>query len=74
MGKAGKVIVFIIVCLVIVIGLTAIKETSKANGGPGAFMWIGAVLIPIIYRSLFSKKDDDNNQGNGKDVTTLNKE
>lgn len=74
MGKAGKVIVFIIVCFVIIIGLALIKEGSKANGGPSAFMWIGALLIPIIYRSLFGKKDDDNNQGNNKDVTTLNKE
>ena len=52
---------------------SSIKKTSKDNGGPGAFMWIGGLLIPIIYRSLFGKKDDNNNQGSNKDVTTLNK-
>lgn len=61
MGKTGKVIVFIIVCLVIVVVLTAIKES-----GGGAVMWLGAVAIPLIYKSMFGKKDENNND---KDIT-----
>lgn len=67
MGKAGKVITFIIVCLVIVVGLTVAKES-----GGGAVMWIGALLIPIIYRSLFGKKEEESNE-DSKDIT-LNKD
>lgn len=67
MGKAGKVITFIIVCLVIVVGLTVIKES-----GGGAVMWIGALLIPIIYKSLFGKKEEEETS-DSKDIT-LNKD
>lgn len=56
MGKAGKVIVFIIVCLVIIVVLTLIKES-----GGGAVMWLGALAIPLIYKSMFGKKNDNNN-------------
>jgi hypothetical protein len=54
MGKAGKVIVFVFVCLVILVVLTVIKEA-----GGGAVMWLGALAIPIIYKSMFGKKDDE---------------
>jgi len=75
MGKIGKVIVFVIVCLVIVVVLTAIKES-----GGGAVMWLGALAIPLIYKSMFGKKDtEQNNQSsdialnkdkqNNKDIT-----
>lgn len=67
MGKAGKVITFIIVCLVILVGLTVIKES-----GGGAVMWIGALLIPIIYKSLFGKKEEEETS-DSKDIT-LNKD
>lgn len=67
MGKAGKVITFIIVCLVILVGLTVIKES-----GGGAVMWIGALLIPIIYKSLFGKKEEEETS-ESKDIT-LNKD
>ena len=67
MGKAGKVITFIIVCLVIPVGLTVIKES-----GGGAVMWIGALLIPIIYKSLFGKKEEEETS-DSKDIT-LNKD
>jgi hypothetical protein len=68
MGKAGKVITFIIVCFVILVGLTAIKKS-----GGGAVMWIGVLLIPIIYRSLFSKKEEDETSDDSNDIT-LNKD
>lgn len=68
MGKAGKVITFIIVCFVILVGLTAVKES-----GGGAVMWIGVLLIPIIYRSLFGEKDEDEENNDSKDIT-LNKD
>jgi hypothetical protein len=63
MGKAGKVIVFIFVCLVILVVLAVIKEASG-----GAVMWLGAVAIPLIYKSMFGKKDDEPNNQNG-DIT-----
>jgi len=67
MGKAGKVIVFVIVCFVILVGLDVIK---KAGGG--AVMWLGVLVIPLIYKSMFSKKDKEpSNQSN--DIT-LNKD
>lgn len=67
MEKTGKIIVFIIVGLVILVGLTIIK---KAGGG--AVMWLGAVAIPLIYKSMFGKKDEqENNQSN---EITLDKE
>ena len=63
MGKAGKVIVFVFVCLVILVVLTVIKEA-----GGGAVMWLGALAIPLIYKSLFGEKDDETNDQN-KDIT-----
>ncbi len=67
MGKAGKVIVFVIVCLVIVVVLTAIKESAG-----GAVMWLGALAIPLIYKSMFGKKDAE--QSNQSSDITLNKD
>ena len=67
MGKAGKVIVFVIVCLVIVVVLTAIKES-----GGGAIMWLGALAIPLIYKSMFGKKDAE--PSNQSSDITLNKD
>lgn len=67
MGKAGKVIVFVVVCFVIVVVLTIIKEA-----GGGAVMWLGAIAIPLIYKSMFGKKDDQTKNQNG-DIT-LNKD
>lgn len=67
MGKVGKVITFIIVCLVILVGLTIVKES-----GGGAVMWIGALLIPIIYKSLFGNKEEEETS-DSKDIT-LNKD
>lgn len=65
MSKTGKVITFIIVSFVIVVGLTGIKQS-----GGGAVMWIAALLIPIIYHSLFRKKeDDDKTDGDSNDIT-----
>lgn len=67
MGKTGKVIVFIIVCFVILVVLTVIKEA-----GGGAVMWLGAVAIPLIYRSMFGKKEEPTDKSSG-DIT-LNKD
>ncbi|MCR9289968.1 MAG: hypothetical protein NXI23_21540 [Bacteroidetes bacterium] len=67
MEKTGKIITFIIVCLVIIVGLTVIKES-----GGGGVMWIGALLIPIIYGSLFNKKEEEKTS-DSKDIT-LNKD
>lgn len=67
MGKAGKVIVFVIVCFVILVVLTVIKEA-----GGGAVMWLGAVAIPLIYKSMFGKKDEEPN--NQSSDITLNKD
>ena len=43
--------------------LTVIKEA-----GGGAVMWLGALAIPLIYKSMFGKKDDETNDQN-KDIT-----
>lgn len=67
MGKTGKVIVFVVVCFVIVVVLTIIKEA-----GGGAVMWLGALAIPLIYKSMFGKKDDQTENHNGN--ITLNKD
>ena len=64
MGKAGKVIVFVVVCFVILVVLTIIKEA-----GGGAVMWLGAVAIPLIYKSMFGKKDDQTKNQNDNDIT-----
>jgi hypothetical protein len=66
MGKTGKVFVFILICLVILVVLTVIK----AAGG-GTVLWLGAFAIPIIYMSMFGKKNDETI--NKKEDNTLNK-
>ncbi len=53
MNKAGKILVFVVVCLAITLVLTLI---SKSGGG--AVMWLGALAIPMIYSSMFGKKDE----------------
>jgi hypothetical protein len=55
----GKVIVFIFVCLVILVGLALVKEA-----GGGSIMWLGALAIPLIYKSMFGKKDDGEEKQN----------
>lgn len=67
MGKVGKVIVFVFVCLVILVILTVIKVS-----GGGAVMWISALAIPLIYKSMFGKKDDETTDQN-KDITLKKK-
>lgn len=60
MSKAGKVVVFVFVCLVILVVLLLVKE-----GGGGSVMWLGALAIPLIYKSMFGKKEgnkEDSNQ------------
>lgn len=63
MNKVGKIIVFVVVSFIIVSGLAVLKA---ANGG-GAIMWVGALAIPLIYRSLFKNNKKDNNNDN--DIT-----
>lgn len=67
MEKTGKVIVFIIVCFVILFLLAIIKEA-----GGGAVMWLGALAIPLIYKSMFGKKEEPNNSQCNE--ITLNKD
>jgi hypothetical protein len=67
MGKTGKVIVFVFVCFVILFGLAVIKEA-----GGGAVMWLGALVIPLIYKSMFGKKEEPNNSQSNE--ITLNKD
>ncbi|CAI9429922.1 Spore germination protein [Candidatus Ornithobacterium hominis] len=62
MNKVGKIIVFVVVSFIIVFGLTVLKA---ANGG--AIMWLSALAIPLIYRSLFKNNKKDNNNDN--DIT-----
>jgi len=50
MHKAVKIIIFVFVCLVISAILVLIKES-----GGGSVMWLGAVAIPLIYRSMFGQ-------------------
>jgi hypothetical protein len=58
----GKVIVFVFVSLAILVVLTLLKES-----GAGAVTWLGVIAIPLIYKSMFGKKEelDDVN----KDIT-----
>lgn len=67
MGKTSKVIVFIIVCFVIIVVLTMVKQA-----GGGAVIWLGAVAIPLIYKSMFGKKDEPAN--NQTTDITINKD
>jgi L-asparagine transporter-like permease len=59
MGKAGKVVVFIIVAFVLVILATLMKEA-----GAGAVMSIAGVAIFILYQAMFkkSKQEEPNNE------------
>ena len=66
MEKVGKVFGFLFVCLIIFVVLVVVKES-----GGGAVMWIGALAIPFIYRSMFGKKEENADDQN-KDIT-LNK-
>lgn len=59
MGKGGKVVVFVFVCLMILVVLVLVKE-----GGGGSVMWLGALAIPLIYKSMFGKKNDDKEDPN----------
>lgn len=67
MGKVGKVIVFVIVSFVILIVLTLIKQTT---GHP--LIWLFGVAIPLIYISMFGKKNKQ--PSNESNEITLNKD
>lgn len=58
----GKVIVFVFVSLAILVVLTLLKES-----GAGAVTWLGVVAIPLIYKSMFGKKEEHNDVN--KDIT-----
>lgn len=61
MRKAGKVILFAFICLTILVILTVIKVTIG-----GTIIWLGAVVIPIIYIFMFGKNDNENDDQNKK--------
>ncbi|MCF8317275.1 MAG: hypothetical protein K9I02_00890 [Haliscomenobacter sp.] len=58
----GKVIVFVFVSLAILVVLTLLKES-----GAGAVTWLGVVTIPLIYKSMFGKKEEHDDVN--KDIT-----
>lgn len=58
----GKVIVFVFVSLAILVVLTLLKES-----GAGAVTWLGVVAIPLIYKSMFGKKEEHDDES--KDIT-----
>lgn len=58
----GKVIVFVFVSLAILVVLTLLKES-----GAGAVTWLGVVAIPLIYKSMFGKKEEHDDVN--KDIT-----
>jgi hypothetical protein len=58
----GKVIVFVFVSLAILVVLTLLKES-----GAGAVTWLGVVAIPLIYKSMFGKKEEHDDVS--KDIT-----
>lgn len=58
----GKVIVFVFVSLAILIVLTLLKES-----GAGAVSWLGVIAIPLIYKSMFGKKEEHDDVN--KDIT-----
>ena len=58
----GKVIVFVFVSLAILVVLTLLKES-----GAGAVTWLGVVAIPLIYKSIFGKKEEHDDVS--KDIT-----
>jgi hypothetical protein len=58
----GKVIVFVFVSLAILIVLTLLKES-----GAGAVTWLGVIAIPLIYKSMFGKKEEHDDVN--KDIT-----
>jgi hypothetical protein len=58
----GKVIVFVFVSLAILVVLTLLKES-----GAGAVTWLGVIAIPLIYKSMFGKKEEHDDVN--KDIT-----
>ena len=58
----GKVIVFVFVSLAILVVLTLLKES-----GAGAVTWLGVIAIPLIYKSMFGKKEEHDDVS--KDIT-----
>jgi hypothetical protein len=58
----GKVIVFVFVSLAILVVLTLLKES-----GAGAVTWLGVIAIPLVYKSMFGKKEEHDDVN--KDIT-----
>lgn len=64
MSKGGKIVIFIIVSLVVVIVATALKES-----GAGAVLSIGGVAILILYQAMFKKKEQPEKSDEQTDIT-----
>lgn len=60
MGKGGKIVVFIIVAFLILVGVTLIEESPEMAG---PFFTIGAVVILVLWRALFKKNKDSEESG-----------
>lgn len=70
MNKTSKIIVFIVVIFVIGFTLAIIKEA-----GGGAVMWLGAVAIFVVYKSMFSGKNNNDEEKNNKnEIIKLDKD
>lgn len=54
MGKAGKILIFVFVMIVLAVIGTGLKEA-----GTGPFFSIGGVALLLLGRSLFKKQSDD---------------
>ena len=64
MGKAGKIIVFIIVAFVISLLASLMKEA-----GAGAVMSVAGIAIFILYRAMFSKSKSYEIPNDDNDIT-----
>lgn len=68
MGKAGKVVIFIVVALLLAVLATVMKEA-----GAGAVMSIAGVAIFILYQAMFKKSEPDEKANDSDSDITLKK-
>jgi uncharacterized membrane protein len=68
MSKTGKIIVFIIVALFLMVLATVMKEA-----GAGAVLSVAGTAIIVLYYAMFKKSDDNGDSGNSDSDITLNK-
>jgi hypothetical protein len=64
MGKGGKIGVFIIVTLVLIVVASVMKES-----GAGPVMSIAGTAIFILYQAMFKKSKPEDIQSKDNDIT-----